>query len=60
MHKSFILQQMMQTVAQRASRNKTWYMLQQQPPPAEYPQDDAPLTDNQIEQLKNSVRTKYA
>ena len=54
-----LLLNMMQTVAQRASRNKTWYMQQAQPEP-EYPPDDGPLTDQEIQQILNSVRTKYA
>ena len=54
-----LLLNMMQSVAQRASRNKTWHMQQTQPEP-EYPPDDGPLTSEQIQQIKNSVRTKYA
>lgn len=54
-----LLQHMMQTVAQRASRNKTWYMQQAQAEP-EYPPDDGPLTDQEIQQILNTVRTKYA
>lgn len=54
-----LLQHMMQSVAQRASRSKTWHMQQVQPEP-EYPPDDGPLTSEQIEQLKTSARTKYA
>jgi len=54
-----LLLNMMQSVAQRASRNKTWYMQKDQPEP-EYPADDAPLTDQEIQQILNTVRTKYA
>ena len=54
-----LLLNMMQSVAQRASRSKTWHMQQTQPPP-EYPPDDGPLTDEQLKQILNSVRTKYA
>jgi hypothetical protein len=54
-----ILQQMMSGLAQRSSRS--WHMMQQQQPlPPEYPPDDGPITDSQIEQLKNTARTKYA
>jgi hypothetical protein len=60
MRKRQILQQMMQSVAQRASRNRVRHMMQQQDPLPEYPEDDGPLTDSQIEQIKQSVRTKYA
>jgi hypothetical protein len=28
--------------------------------PPDYPEDDGPLTSEQIQQIKNSVRTKYA
>jgi hypothetical protein len=55
-----MLQNMMQGLAQRASRNRSWHMMQQQEPIKEYEPDDGPLTDSQIEQLKNSARTKYA
>jgi hypothetical protein len=55
-----IFQQMMQSVAQRASRNRVRHMMQQQEPLPEYPEDDGPLTNSQIEQIKDSVRTKYA
>jgi len=55
-----MLQNMMQSVSQRASRNRSWHMMQQQEPLKEYKPDDGPLTDSQIEQIKNSVRTKYA
>jgi len=56
-----ILQQMMAVTTQRISRNRVWHMMQQQqPPPPEYPLDDGPITDSQIEQLKNTARTKYA
>jgi hypothetical protein len=54
-----ILQNMMQGLAQRASRNRSWHM-QQQEPSKEYEPDNGPLTNSQIEQLKNSVRIKYA
>jgi len=60
MRKRQILQQMMQSVAQRASRNRVRHMMQQQEPLPEYPEDDGTLTDSQIEQIKQSVRTKYA
>jgi hypothetical protein len=60
MRKRQILQQMMQSVAQRASRNRVRHMMQQQEPLPEYPEDDGPLTDSQIKQIKQSVRTKYA
>jgi len=60
MRKRQILQQMMQSVAQRASRNRVRHMMQQQEPLPEYPEDGGPLTDSQIEQIKQSVRTKYA
>jgi hypothetical protein len=59
MHKRQILQQIMQTITQRASRNRVQHMLQQQES-SEYPQDDGPLTSEQIEQIKQSARTKYA
>jgi hypothetical protein len=55
-----ILQQMMSGLAQRSSRSRSWHMMQQQQPPPEYPPDDGPITDSQIEQLKNTARTKYA
>jgi hypothetical protein len=35
-------------------------MQQQQEPPPEYLADDGQLTDSQIQQLKDSARTKYA
>ena len=54
-----LLQQMMQSLFQRASRNKTWHMIEQQKQ-AEYLPDDGFLTSEQIEQIKQSVRTKYA
>ena len=61
MRKRQILQQMMSGLAQRSSRNKTWHMMQQQQElPPEYEADDGQLTDNQIQQLKDSARTKYA
>jgi len=59
MRKRQILQQMMMSLAQRASRNKAWHMIELQKQ-EEYLPDDEPLTDSQIEQIKNSVRTKYA
>jgi len=55
-----MLQNMMQSLSQRASRSRIWHMIQQQEPPKEYEPDDGPLTDSQIQQLKNSARTKYA
>jgi hypothetical protein len=56
-----LLQHMLQLTAQRASRNKTWHMMQTQKElPPDYPEDDGPLTSEQIQQIKNSVRTKYA
>jgi hypothetical protein len=61
MRKRQILQQMMSGLSQRSSRNKSWHMMQQQAePPQEYLEDDGPLTDSQIKQLKDNVRTKYA
>lgn len=54
-----VFQQMMQSVAQRASRNRVRHMMQQQEPLPEYPEDDGPLTDSQIEQLKQSAKTKH-
>lgn len=61
MRKRQILQQMMSGLAQRSSRGRSWHMMQQQQPlPPEYPADDGPLTDSQIQQLKNNARTKYA
>jgi len=61
MRKRQILQQMMSGLAQRSSRNRTWHMMQQQQePPSEYLADDGQLTDSQIQQLKDSARTKYA
>jgi hypothetical protein len=61
MRKRQILQQMMQGLFQRASRSRAWHMMQQQQPtPQEYEADGGPLTDSQIEQIKQSVRTKYA
>lgn len=54
-----LLQYMMQSFAQRASRSKTWHMLEQQKS-ADYPPDDGPLTNEQLQQLKTSARTKYA
>jgi hypothetical protein len=53
-----VFQQMMQSLYQRASRNRIRHMMQQQQP--QYPEDDGPLTNSQIEQIKQSVRTKYA
>jgi hypothetical protein len=61
MRKRQILQQMMSGLAQRSSRNRTWHMMQQQAePPKEYETDDGPLTDTDIQQLKDSARIKYA
>jgi hypothetical protein len=61
MHKRQILQQIIQTITQRAGRNKAYHMMQtQEPQPPHYPEDGGPLTDNQLEQIKNSARTKYA
>ena len=61
MRKRQILQQMMSGLAQRSSRNRTWHMMQQQQePPPEYLADNGELTDNQIQHLKDSARTKYA
>lgn len=54
-----LLQYMMQSLAQRSSRNRAWHMEQTKKQP-EYPEDNGPLTSEQIEQIKNSVRTKYA
>jgi hypothetical protein len=52
---------MMAVTTQRISRNRVWHMMQQQQPlPPEYPPDNGSLTDSQIEQLKNTARTKYA
>jgi hypothetical protein len=37
------------------------HMMQtQKETPPEYPPDDGPLTDEQITQIKNSAKTKYA
>jgi uncharacterized protein YneF (UPF0154 family) len=56
-----LLQHMIQATAQRASRNKIWHMMQtQKEVPPDYLADDGPLTSEQIEQIKQSVRTKYA
>ena len=55
-----ILQQMMQAAAQRISRNRVQHMMQQQQPLPEYLPDDGPLTSEQITQIKNSARAKYA
>ena len=60
MRKRQILQQMMAVTTQRISRNRVWHMMQKQEPLPEYPEDDGPLTNSQIEQIKQSVRTKYA
>jgi hypothetical protein len=61
MRKRQILQQMMSGLAQRSGRNRTWHMMQQQQEtPPEYAADDGPLTDTDIQQLKDSARTKYA
>ena len=61
MRKRQILQQMMSATAQRTSRNRVWHMMQQQQElPKEYEADEGPLTDSQIQQLKDSARTKYA
>jgi hypothetical protein len=54
-----VFQQMMQSLYQRASRNRIRHMMQQQEPLPEYPEDDGPLTDSQIEQLKQSAKTKH-
>lgn len=55
------LQHMMQSLSQRASRSRAWHMAKNQPEPLpDYEADDGPLTSEQIEQIKNSVRTKYA
>jgi hypothetical protein len=51
---------MMAVTTQRISRNRVWHMMQKQEPLPEYPEDDGPLTNSQIEQIKQSVRTKYA
>ena len=59
MRKRQILQQMMMSLNQRASRNKAWHMIELQKQ-EEYLPDDGPLTSEQIEQIKISVRTKYA
>jgi hypothetical protein len=58
MRKRQILQQMMSVASQRIGRGRVYRMMQQQQP--HYPEDDGPLTDGQIQQLKNSARTKYA
>ena len=56
-----ILQQMMSVASQRTSRNRVWHMMQQQQElPKEYEADNGQLTDSQIQQLKDSARTKYA
>jgi hypothetical protein len=34
-------------------------MMQQQDPLPEYPEDDGPLTNSQIEQLKQTAKTKH-
>jgi hypothetical protein len=60
MHNRQVFQQMMQSLYQRASRNRIRHMMQQQEPMPAYETDDGPLTNSQIEQLKNSARTKYA
>jgi len=61
MRKRQILQQMMSGLAQRSGCNRTWHMMQQQQEsPKEYEADDGPLTDTDIQQLKDSARTKYA
>jgi hypothetical protein len=54
-----VFQQMMQSLYQRSSRNRVRHMMQQQEPLPEYPEDDGPLTDSQIEQLKQSAKTKH-
>jgi hypothetical protein len=59
MRKRQILQQMMMSLQQRASRNRAWHMIELQKQ-EEYLPDDAPLISEQIEQIKQSVRTKYA
>ena len=56
-----ILQQMLQLTTLRASRNRVYHMMQtQQSEEPEYPQDDGPLTSEQITQIKDSARAKYA
>ena len=61
MRKRQILQQMMSVASQRTSRNRVWHMMQQQQElPKGYEADDEPLTDSQIQQLKDNARTKYA
>ena len=60
MLKRQILQQMMQITMQRASRNRVLHMMERQQPVSEYPPDDGPLTNSQIEQIKQNARTKYA
>jgi len=61
MRKRQMLQQMLQIITQRASRNRVYHMMQtQEPQSPDYPQDDGPLTSEQFEQIKNSARTKYA
>jgi len=54
-----VFQQMMQSLYQRSSRNRVRHMMQQQDPLPEYPEDDGPLTNSQIEQLKQSAKTKH-
>jgi GTPase SAR1 family protein len=59
MHNRQVFQQMMQSLYQRSSRNRVRHMMQQQDPLPEYPEDDGPLTNSQIEQLKQSAKTKH-
>jgi hypothetical protein len=54
-----VFQQMMQSLYQRSSRNRVRHMMQQQEPLPEYPEDDGPLTNSQIKQLKQSAKTKH-
>jgi len=54
-----VFQQMMQSLYQRSSRNRVRHMMQQQEPLPEYPEDDGPLTNSQIEQLKQTAKTKH-
>jgi hypothetical protein len=54
-----VFQQMMQSLYQRSSCNRVRHMMQQQDPLPEYPEDDGPLTNSQIEQLKQTAKTKH-
>jgi len=54
-----VFQQIMQSLYQRSSRNRVRHMMQQQDPLPEYPEDDGPLTNSQIEQLKQTAKTKH-